>query len=180
MTHSDSTGAWAFGRGVFGAATMLILGVCQTLMGIAAVIQDEILAVARGYLYTVDTTIWGWVHIAIGVVAILLSLFIYRGARWARALGIIVAILTAVANFLFLPYYPFWSLVLIPLALFTLWPLSMMDTVAHHRASPVSHDRAGVPGAQRWGPTNPPPSTAPPVTTPPPQPQVRQSGPSPF
>jgi hypothetical protein len=36
---------------------------------------------------------------------------------WARALGTVVAALSAIANFLWLPYYPVWSVILIGLAI---------------------------------------------------------------
>ena len=36
---------------------------------------------------------------------------------WARALGTVVAALSAIANFLWLPYHPVWSVILIGLAI---------------------------------------------------------------
>jgi hypothetical protein len=41
---------------------------------------------------------------------------ILSGRTWARAVGITLALLSAIANFLFIPYYPFWSPLVIALA----------------------------------------------------------------
>jgi hypothetical protein len=42
----------------------------------------------------------------------------------ARIVGIGVAALSAVANFLFIPHYPFWSLAIIGLDIFVIWALA--------------------------------------------------------
>jgi hypothetical protein len=38
--------------------------------------------------------------------------------------GIIVAVLSAIANFLWIPYYPFWALTVITLDIFVIWALA--------------------------------------------------------
>ena len=43
---------------------------------------------------------------------------------WARAVGIAVAALSALSNFLFIPYYPIWALVLIALDVAVIWALA--------------------------------------------------------
>ena len=39
---------------------------------------------------------------------------------WARAVGIVLAALSAIANFLFLPYSPVWSVLIIALDVFVI------------------------------------------------------------
>jgi hypothetical protein len=46
------------------------------------------------------------------------------GQTWARVVGIVLAVLSAIANFLFLPYYPFWSILIIGLDVLVIWALS--------------------------------------------------------
>ena len=48
---------------------------------------------------------------------------LFLGQTWARVVGIILAAMSAVANFLFIPYYPFWSIVVIALDVFVIWAL---------------------------------------------------------
>jgi hypothetical protein len=43
---------------------------------------------------------------------------LFLGQTWARIAGIILAVLSAVTNFLFIPYYPFWSIIIIVLDVF--------------------------------------------------------------
>jgi len=50
--------------------------------------------------------------------------FLFRGAGWARAVGIVLAVLSAISNFFFLPYYPVWSIVVIALDIFVIWALA--------------------------------------------------------
>jgi hypothetical protein len=54
----------------------------------------------------------------------LAGFFLLSGATWARVVGIIVAVLSAITNFLFVPYYPFWSLLIIALDVFVIWALA--------------------------------------------------------
>ena len=42
----------------------------------------------------------------------------------ARAVGITVALLSAIANFRVIPDYPFWSLLMIVLGVFVIWALA--------------------------------------------------------
>jgi len=51
---------------------------------------------------------------------------------WARAVGVIVATLSALGSFLVLPYYPVWSVILIAVDMFIIWSL-----VAYGRRSPI-------------------------------------------
>ena len=50
--------------------------------------------------------------------------FILTGQTWARVIGIAVAALSALSNFLFIPYYPLWALVLIALDVAVIWALT--------------------------------------------------------
>ena len=65
----------------------------------------------------------------------LAGFFLFSGAGWARAVGIVLAVLSAIANFFFLPYYPIWSLVIIALDVFVIWALATVrrtDDVASY------------------------------------------------
>jgi hypothetical protein len=46
------------------------------------------------------------------------------GRTWARVVALTVALLSALANFLFIPYYPFWALLLITLDIFVIWAIA--------------------------------------------------------
>ena len=116
--------AVAAGGAVFGAIALIMVGAWQFVVGIALLIGDDFFVTDTNYLYNFNTTGWGIVHVIIGPLAVVTGLTILTGAAWARALGIFLAVLSATANFFFIPYYPFWSILLIALAVFVIWSLS--------------------------------------------------------
>jgi hypothetical protein len=125
MTTQGSTArAWAVGGMVFAASMMVLLGIWQIFVGIAAIAEDEFFVVAPNYTYEIDTTTWGWIHLGIGVLVTIAGFFLFTGATWARAIGIVLAGVSAISNFFFLPYYPLWSIVIIAVCVFVIWALA--------------------------------------------------------
>ena len=61
--------------------------------------------------------------VEVGVLAVT-GYFILSGQPWARAVGIGVAALSALSNFLFIPHYPIWALILIALDVAVIWALA--------------------------------------------------------
>ena len=49
---------------------------------------------------------------------------VFSGRTWGRVVGITLTALSAVANFLFIPYYPFWAILIITLDVFVIWALA--------------------------------------------------------
>jgi hypothetical protein len=156
---------------VFAAAMMIMLGIWQILVGIAAIAEDGFFVVAPNYTYEIDTTTWGWIHLVLGVVIAVTGLFLFTGALWARAVGITLAGLSAVANFFFLPYYPLWAIVIIAVDVFVIWALATAgsgrpadDLVAPERTEYGDRGaharRDGTTGARPAAPTGTPRATA--------------------
>jgi uncharacterized membrane protein YgaE (UPF0421/DUF939 family) len=52
---------------------------------------------------------------------------VFTGAAWARAVGMILAILSAIVNFFFIPYYPVWAITIIALDIAIIWALTVWD-----------------------------------------------------
>lgn len=50
---------------------------------------------------------------------------LFSGKVWARTVGVILATLSAIANFAFIPFYPLWSLVMIAINMFVIWALTV-------------------------------------------------------
>src|SRR5215211_4980769 len=114
---------WAAGLSVFAAVMLMSVGALQFLQGLAAIINDEQFVVARGYAFKIDTTAWGWIHLLLGIVLAVVGYFVLTAAPWARGVGIAIAALSLLANFLFIPYYPLWSMLLIALDVAVMWAL---------------------------------------------------------
>ncbi len=124
MTQTRDS-AWAADSAVIFAATMMILvGVFQALEGLAAIINDQFFVVAPNYTYAVDVTTWGWVHLVLGGLILLGGILLFKGSSGAAIFAITLAILSAVANFMFIPYQPFWSLLIIGINIWVIWGLS--------------------------------------------------------
>jgi hypothetical protein len=115
---------WAVGGTVFAAVILVITGCFHIIAGLTAVIKDKFFATTPNYLLTFDVSGWGWIHLAAGALLVLAGVFVLRGSVLARAVGIALAALSAIANFLFLPYYPFWSILMIALDVFVIWSLA--------------------------------------------------------
>jgi hypothetical protein len=118
------THAWASGLSLFAAALMMVAGVWHALAGIAALFEDTVYVTTPEYVYSFDLTAWGWIHLLMGVLVLLAGIGVVRGQTWARATGIVLACLSLIANFLFIPHYPIWSLVIIALDVAVIWALA--------------------------------------------------------
>ena len=78
----------------------------------------------REYLLQFDATQWGWIHLLLGLVVLFAGFAVMSGQTWARVIGVILAVVSALSNFAFIPYYPFWSLTIIALDVFVIWALT--------------------------------------------------------
>jgi hypothetical protein len=115
---------WAVGGVVFAATLLMLVGVFQSIAGLVAIFDDNFYVVTRNYTFDLDTTAWGWIHLLIGLSLVAVSFGLFARSPWAGVAAIMLAALSAVANFFFIPYYPFWSIVEIALAVWVIWALT--------------------------------------------------------
>nr|WP_051830777.1 hypothetical protein [Streptomyces violens] len=115
---------WVTTGVTFAGVLMLVNGVLFVLQGISAIAKDEVYVRLDDYLYRINLTGWGWILLILGVVAVLVGCGILSGATWARMTGIMLAALSLVAQFLFLPYAPVWSVIMMALDVFVIWALT--------------------------------------------------------
>jgi hypothetical protein len=120
----QETSGWAVGFTLFAAVMMIMAGIWQALAGLVAIFENEFYVTTRNYIFQFDATTWGWIHLVLGVLVGLAGLGLLAGQTWARVVGITLAVLSAIANFLFIPYYPFWSMLIIGLDVFVIWALA--------------------------------------------------------
>jgi hypothetical protein len=121
--HSRTTMTAAGGLMVFASVMLFVSGVLDILRGVMAIAQDDVFVTSQNYVFKFDLTSWGWIHLALGAVAVVVSLGLFTAATWARVVGVGIAALLIIANFLDIPYYPVWSLTLIALYGFVIWAL---------------------------------------------------------
>ncbi|WP_019145838.1 DUF7144 family membrane protein [Aeromicrobium massiliense] len=117
----DSGMAWE--TAAFAGFLLATVGIMQALEGIAALVGDDVFTGRPRYFAELDLDTWGWVHLGLGVVATVIGGALLMGAPWARFAALPVAFLAVVASFLFMPYYPFWALVVIAFNALVMWSL---------------------------------------------------------
>ena len=125
MTDVGRSGRpWAAGLTAFAAVVMMISGVWHALAGVGALVNDKVYVTTPRYIYSFDLTAWGWTLIVLGVAVAGAGFAVLLGETWARVVGIVVASLSLIANFTFLPHYPLWSIVIIALDVAAIWALA--------------------------------------------------------
>ena len=122
--RADEPSGAAVGFILFAAIMMIMVGVFQALQGLVAIFENEFYVGTRNYLFQFDATSWGWIDLILGLVVAFAGWGLFSGRTWARTVAIFLAVLSAIANFLFIPYYPFWSLLLITLDVFVIWAVA--------------------------------------------------------
>jgi hypothetical protein len=122
-SSSGSGSVAATGFTALAGVLMVLSGLWSFFEGLAAVIRGGFFVVLPNYAYNVSVTGWGWTHLILGVVVFAAGACLFLDMTWARVVGIILAAISAVLNFLYIPYYPVWSIVLIALDVFVIWAL---------------------------------------------------------
>jgi hypothetical protein len=124
----DARGRRTSGRaavvvGQFAAVMLLVTASVEVLQGVEALRSDELLTTSGDQVYEIDLTVWGWVHVVIGVLLVAVAVGILGRRSWGLVTGLVVAGLSMLANFAFLPYYPWWSVVSIAFGGLVVWAL---------------------------------------------------------
>jgi hypothetical protein len=122
-TRQEPSG-WAMSGVVFAASILTMIGVFQVIAGLVAIFDDEFFVVARNYTFDLDASAWGWIHLLLGVLLVVTGFGLFSRQTWAGVTAILLAMLTAIENFFFIPYYPFWSILVIALAVWVIWALT--------------------------------------------------------
>lgn len=128
----------ALGGTIFGAWMMIVAGIWQVLVGIAALVEGDFFVAGANYAYEFDLTGWGWVHLIIGALAVIIGFSLFTGTDWARALGVAIAIGSLISNFMWLPFQPWWSVMVIAADVFIIWSIA---AVGDHLRFPDQGER---------------------------------------
>ena len=117
--------AWV-GFVLFGGIMLFMMGGFQVIEGFVALFKEDYFLVTRsGMIVSIDYTSWGWTHLLIGLVAIATGIGVLLGQMWARVVGIIVAVISAMVNIAFLPAYPIWSTIIIAVDVLVIYALAV-------------------------------------------------------
>lgn len=109
----------------FGGVLLIIVSTFDVLQGASAIANDDLYSAGSEYLYRFDMDTWGAVHLVLGIIGIVVGVGVLMRAGWALVTGMIVAGLSMLTNFVFIPQYPLWSITIIAFDLLVIWALSV-------------------------------------------------------
>jgi hypothetical protein len=127
---SEPVSPWAISGVIFAATMMVMIGIFGALNGLVAILDDNFFTPVQNYTYDMDATTWGWIHLIVGILVFLAGIALFSGRTWAAVVAIFLAMLSAITNFFWIPYYPFWSLLMISLDVFVIWSLAKVAATA--------------------------------------------------
>jgi hypothetical protein len=109
---------------IFGGVMLILLGIFHVMQGLVALINDDFYLVTKnGLLLNFDFTSWGWIHLVLGVLIGLVGVGLLTGNTAARVAGVVLAVLSAVVNLLFIAAYPVWSVIIIALDVIVIYSI---------------------------------------------------------
>ncbi|MEU1493086.1 hypothetical protein ABZ456_22845 [Streptomyces sp. NPDC005776] len=121
--HPGGVNPWAAGGIMFAGVLLMVDGVLGAIKGIAGIASDDVYARINNYVFEFNVTTWGWIHLILGVIIAVVGWGILKGSVWARGIGVGLAALNMIANFMWLPYQPIWAVVSLAIDTFVIWAL---------------------------------------------------------
>lgn len=109
----------------FGAVMLVLLGAFQVIEGLVALFDDGYYMVtSNGLIVQVNYNAWGWVHLAVGVVALAAGIGLFTGKLWARVAAVAIASISAIVNLAFLAAFPVWAILMIVLDVLVIYAVT--------------------------------------------------------
>jgi hypothetical protein len=108
----------------FAGVMLIIGGTLGVIFGIIAAVNDKWVVFSNRGAVSLDLTTWGWIHVIIGAIVVLAGFGVFTGNILARIIGVLVAVVSLIANFLWLPVYPVWSIIIITIDALVIWALT--------------------------------------------------------
>jgi hypothetical protein len=102
---------------------MILTGMLTFFIGIIGIIHGIFFNRVATYPFYYSTRSRGITLLVIGAVAFVVGVALLLHMYWARNVAIVVAVVSAVANFMFLPFAPFWSTIVLALSVLIIWEL---------------------------------------------------------
>jgi len=119
-TERDHGSGWI----TFAGVMLVLVSILNIIDGIAAISKSSFFTANAKYVFS-DLKTWGWIVLAIGVLQMLVAFGIWAGNQLARWTGIFIVGLNAIAQLLFIPAYPFWSLAIFTIDILVLYGLAV-------------------------------------------------------
>ena len=106
----------------FAGILLLIVGTLNTVEGIAAIDKASFF-VANTHYIAGDLRAWGWTVLFLGIAQSLIGLGVMARNQFSRWAGVAILGLNSIAQLMFIPAYPFWSLAIFALDILAIYGL---------------------------------------------------------
>jgi len=114
----------AVGLTYFAAVMMIMLGFFHAMNGFMAIVHKLFFHKPPNYVFAFNVSTWGWIHLIVGIVILLAGFGVLSGSVFARTVGVILALISAIAGFAYIPYYPVMAIVFIAIDILVIWALT--------------------------------------------------------
>ena len=123
MARSSQVTGWV-GWVWFAGIVLVTLGLFNAISGmVAAFSPEKLVGLGEQGIVVLDVSTWGWVHLVVGALLVIVGFALLAGRGWARLVAIVLVVLNVLTQFVALPASPWWSVVTIVLGIFVLWAL---------------------------------------------------------
>ena len=109
---------------VFAGTMMIIAGSLNLLYGIIAALNDDWVVWQNSNAVLLDLSQWGWIHIILGLVVLACGIGVFSGNILARTVGVILAGISLIVNFFYIPVFPLWALIVVTIDALVIWALT--------------------------------------------------------
>ncbi len=117
---TDQRTGWT-GWVVFAGVMMILGGILWAIVGLIALFNSDWVVFGREAALWIDVSGWGWIHLILGLLMALAGFLVIQGNMFGRTVAVILAMLSIVINFVWLPVYPIWSIVIITIDIFIIY-----------------------------------------------------------
>ncbi|WP_443056411.1 DUF7144 family membrane protein [Streptomyces sp. NBC_00667] len=115
--------AWAAGGTLFAGVLLLVDGVLGIIKGITGLAKDDVYAHLGNYVFKFNLTTWGWIHLILGIILVVVGAGLLKRVLWARVAGVVLAGCGIILDFMWMPYTPVWAIISILIGVFVIWAL---------------------------------------------------------
>jgi hypothetical protein len=106
------------------AMFMMLSGIWTFFEGLIALIRGSFFVVLPNYAFDISVAGWGWFHLILGIAVFGAGCALFTDATWARVVAICLAGVSALVSFLYIPYAPAWSIIVIAIDALVIWALA--------------------------------------------------------
>jgi hypothetical protein len=112
---------WVYFAGIL----MVITGIFQAIAGLTALLSPTYYAVGEKAVVAFNYNQWGWIHLLLGALIGFAGVAVINGSVWGRVIGVVMAVLSIIANFAFVGAYPFWSILVMVIDVLVIYALTV-------------------------------------------------------